>query len=85
MAVLKTQLGIPVVAQGVKNPTSIHEDAGSSPGLAHWVKDLVLPQAVAQVAGVAQITHCYGYGCRPAASAPIRPLAWELPYATGAN
>jgi len=22
--------------------------------------------------------------CRPAATAPIRPLAWELPYATGA-
>ena len=22
--------------------------------------------------------------CRPAAVAPIRPLAWELPYATGA-
>ena len=21
--------------------------------------------------------------CRPAATAPIRPLAWELPYATG--
>ena len=22
--------------------------------------------------------------CRPAAAAPIRPLAWELPYAAGA-
>ena len=22
--------------------------------------------------------------CRPAATAPIRPLAWELPYAMGA-
>ena len=22
--------------------------------------------------------------CRPAAAAPIQPLAWELPYATGA-
>ena len=22
--------------------------------------------------------------CRPAAAAPIRPLAWELPYTTGA-
>ena len=23
--------------------------------------------------------------CRPAATAPIRPLAWEPPYATGAT
>ena len=26
--------GVPIVAQRVKNPTSIHEDAGSIPGLA---------------------------------------------------
>ena len=32
-------LGIPVVAQWVKNPTSIHEDAGLFPGLAQCVKD----------------------------------------------
>ena len=30
------------MTQRVKNPTSIHEDADSIPGLTLWVKDLVL-------------------------------------------
>ena len=42
-----TILGVPVVAQWVKNPTDIHKDAGSIPGLAQWVKHPVLPQAAA--------------------------------------
>ena len=37
---------VPTVAQWAKNPISIHENAGSIPGLAQGVKDRMFPPAV---------------------------------------
>ena len=39
-------------------------------------------RSLASLSGL-RIQHCHELWCRPAAVAPIRPLAWELPYAAG--
>ena len=33
-----SRLGVPLAARQVKNSSSVHEDTGSIPGLAQWVK-----------------------------------------------
>ena len=56
------EFGLPTVVQQVKNPTGIHEDAGSIPGLAQWFKDPGLLQAVVEVMDAAWIWWCYDCG-----------------------
>ena len=73
------RIGVPTVAQQVKNPTSIHEDADLTTSLAQWVKNMALPQAAAKVTHASWLW----LWLRQSATVPILSLAWERLYATG--
>ena len=47
---------------GLRTLHCVCEDVGSMPGLVQWVKDLVLPQAAAQVADMVWSQCCLGCG-----------------------
>jgi len=67
------------VAQWLTNPTRNHEVAGSDPGHDQWVGD---PALLSVSCGSDSVL--LWLWPKLAATAPIRPLAWEPPYATGA-
>ena len=59
----------------------MRKEADSIPGLAQWVKGSRVAVSCGCRRGL-DVALLWLW-CRPAAAAPIRPLAWEPPYAVG--
>ena len=76
-------MGVPVVAQWLTNPTRNHEVAGSIPALVQWVNNPALPVSCGVGRRHSSDPTLLWLWHRLAATAPIRSLAWEPPYAAG--
>ena len=50
------ELGVPIVAQNVKDQRCLHENVGSIPRLSQWLKDPAFPQDAVKVIDVDNVT-----------------------------
>ena len=67
----------PLWLSRLKTWSCLCKDAGSIPGLAQWVKDLVLPQGGHRLQ--MYLGSCVAMAvAQTAAAAPVWPLAWNL-------
>ena len=69
--------GVPVVAQQVMNPTSLHKDAGAMPGLAQWIKIQVAVSCGAGCIAVAEAGSCSS-NSSPSLGTSIYGRLWPL-------
>ena len=80
----KKKTEVPVMAQWLANPTSIHEEGH---GFDPWPRSVGYGSSTALSCGIGRRRGSdpalLWLWCRLAATAPIRPLAWEPPCASG--
>ena len=79
------KVGVPIVAKWVKNRHSVRDNMGSIPGFTQWVKDLAIAASCSVGRRFGSDPLLPWLWHRLAVAALIRTLAWELPYASGAE